>query len=127
MKFLLSFLLIAALATVALSSSMSWGRRNTGDQLLFRQKVVFLPIKGKQLNAYVAFPRLDVVPQPGTIVSSISVIDNFRNSSGARPIRATTANMNNGSAMNSTVILLLGQKSMGINTTVEMYGRKLRK
>ncbi|TMW41151.1 hypothetical protein DOY81_013768, partial [Sarcophaga bullata] len=83
MKFLVTLCLLCSLATVAWTSSASWGRRNSNDLLLLRENVIQYPLKGNYRNVNVNFPKSGQGNNRN--ISAIFVYDRFTNSSGAQP------------------------------------------
>ncbi|KAI8128823.1 hypothetical protein FF38_07690 [Lucilia cuprina] len=116
MKFLITFCLIASLATVAWTSSATWGKRYSNDYLLYRENVVRTPLNGNYWNVNVAFPKSG---QGNTRnITAIYVFDRFTNSSGAQP-----SLWSGGPGYKFATVNLKSQYSRGINSTVEFYGR----
>ncbi|XP_046810817.1 uncharacterized protein LOC124420763 isoform X1 [Lucilia cuprina] len=118
MRFLLSFCFILTLIALSGARSLAWGRRNsTIDHMLYLEHVLRFPIKDFIQEIYVVYPKVGSKVK-GKNVTAIYVFDHFTNSSGAvatytRPLKKS----------NSSIVILKSQRSRGINTTVEFYGK----
>ncbi|XP_065369972.1 uncharacterized protein LOC135962136 [Calliphora vicina] len=122
MKFLLSFCFILTLTSLTLGKSMTWGKRNKNDRLLYRENVVRYPLQDYIQEVYVTFPKLGAKMKVQKNVTAIYVFDRFTNSSGAVPIRSIPMKKSNNARFNSTIVILKSKRSKGINSTVEFYG-----
>ncbi|XP_023305036.2 uncharacterized protein LOC111686874 [Lucilia cuprina] len=118
MKFLISLCFILALSTLALGKSIKWGKRQYKDQLLYRRNIVRFPIKSRSIHTKVSH-----ITNPRYNVTAVYVYDHFTNSSGAIPTHIEGLQRLNGVLYNTTTVILNGQKSQGINSTVEIYGK----
>ncbi|XP_034109098.1 probable salivary secreted peptide [Drosophila sulfurigaster albostrigata] len=115
MKFLYCAVLILAVFAASHAYSASWGKRNNTDYLLSRQIVVRNPIKNNYISVNVDYPGNGVGYYN---ISLVSVIDNFRNTSGATP-----SLWSGGPGFKFAQVNLRSVVSQGINSTVEIYGR----
>ncbi|XP_036331428.1 probable salivary secreted peptide [Rhagoletis pomonella] len=109
--------LIVALASVAIAANSSWGTRYSSDVLLLRENVVRTPLKNGYQSANVDFPKSGQVSN--RTISAIYIYDRFTNSSGAY-----ASLWSGGPGYRFVSINLKSQYNRGINSTVEIYGKK---
>uniref|UniRef100_W8C9K9 Putative salivary secreted peptide n=1 Tax=Ceratitis capitata TaxID=7213 RepID=W8C9K9_CERCA len=109
--------LIVALASVAFSASSSWGKRNSSDVLLLRENVIRTPVRNSYLSVNVDFPKSGQTNN--RTISAIFVYDRFTNSSGAY-----ASLWSGGVGYRFASVNLKSQYNIGINSTVEIYGKK---
>lgn len=110
------FLLIA-LASVAFAANSSWGKRNNTDILLLRENVLRSPLRNGYLSVNVDFPKSGQTNSRA--ISGIFIIDRFTNSSGAYG-----SLWSGGVGYRFVSINLKSQYNRGINSTVEIYGKR---
>ncbi|XP_053964012.1 probable salivary secreted peptide [Anastrepha ludens] len=110
-------LVIAALASVTIAASASWGYYNKTDVLLLRQNVVLAPVRNSYQSVNVNFPTSGQTNTRN--ISAIYVYDRFTNSSGAY-----ASLWSGGPGYRFATINLKSQYNRGINSTVEIYGKK---
>uniref|UniRef100_A0A0A1XCD9 Probable salivary secreted peptide n=1 Tax=Zeugodacus cucurbitae TaxID=28588 RepID=A0A0A1XCD9_ZEUCU len=109
--------LLVALAGVAIAANSSWGKRNSTDILLLRENVFRTPLRNGYQSVNVDFPKSG---QTNTrAISAIFIIDRFTNSSGAYG-----SLWSGGVGYRFASINLKSQYNRGINSTVEIYGRR---
>ncbi|XP_037811278.1 uncharacterized protein LOC119603342 [Lucilia sericata] len=122
MRFLLSFCFILTLIVVTGARSIAWGRRNsTTDHLLYREHVIRFPIKDFIQEIYVVYPKVGSKIKAKN-VTAIYVFDHFTNSSGAVATHTIPLKKVN-ERYSSDIVILKSQRSRGVNTTVEFYGK----
>ncbi|EDW08458.1 probable salivary secreted peptide [Drosophila mojavensis] len=117
MKFLYSCLLLLAVFAASQAFSSSWGKRNNTDILLSRQNERRAPLKNNYWSVNIDYPRAGT--SNNYTISFINVIDNFRNTSGATP-----SLWSGGPGYRYAQINLRSQVSRGIDSTVEIYGKR---
>ncbi|XP_017150698.1 probable salivary secreted peptide [Drosophila miranda] len=116
MKLLLSLTILVAAIFVVHGSSVTWGRRKNNDFLLSRQVEVRSAIKNNFWNIDVDFPRADT--ENYYKISAIFVYDNFKNSTGAVP-----GLWAGGPGYRFAQVNLRSFENVGLNSTIEIYGR----
>uniref|UniRef100_A0A1L8EGE6 Putative salivary secreted peptide n=1 Tax=Haematobia irritans TaxID=7368 RepID=A0A1L8EGE6_HAEIR len=117
MAFLKFALLLVALVAGAMAMNGTWGTRNSTDILLMTENVFRTPVANSFISADVSFPKAG---QTNTrTIAIIYVYDRFTNSSGATPTL-----WSGGPGYTSALVNLKSQMGKGINSTVEVWGRK---
>ncbi|XP_067634399.1 uncharacterized protein [Eurosta solidaginis] len=108
---------VTALASVALASSVSWGYRNGTDILIYKENVIRFPLKNDYQSASVYFPESGHFN--ARTIAVVYIYDRFTNSSGAQPSLWA-----GGPGYRFASINLKSLYNKGINSTVEIYGKK---
>uniref|UniRef100_A0A1I8Q7L7 Salivary secreted peptide n=1 Tax=Stomoxys calcitrans TaxID=35570 RepID=A0A1I8Q7L7_STOCA len=115
MRSLLFFAMMATLATVALSRSGFWGHRESGDTLIYSKDIQVSAKTDKIVTKKVSYDPWFSRPR----ITAVVVTDNFKDSYGAEPTL-----LRGGVGQKYVNILLTGQMSKGIDSTVKIYGKK---
>ncbi|XP_005183793.1 uncharacterized protein LOC101891583 [Musca domestica] len=117
MAFLKFTLVFVALFATTLAMSATWGKRNTTDVLLLNENVFRTPVANSFISVDVSFPKSG---QTNTRqITAVFVYDRFTNSSGATPTL-----WSGGPGYTMALVNLKSQMSRGINSTVEIWGKK---
>ncbi|XP_037811281.1 uncharacterized protein LOC119603344 [Lucilia sericata] len=119
MKIFLNFVLILTLACLSQANPVKWGK-GVGSKLLYRINVVRTPIQGFAQDVYVAYPK-DGEPAANEEIVDIWVYN--RDSTVTVPVLAYGVEKDLEGRLDSATVILRGQRSAGINSTVEFYGK----
>lgn len=141
MTFFTSTLVFVALIATALAMSASWGSRSSTDILLMNETVVRTPVANSFISVDVVFPKsvsyffdfkracssyrnllisYKFQGQTNTRnITAVFVYDRFTNTSGATP-----SLWSGGPGFTTTLVNLKSQLSRGMNSTVEIWGKK---
>ncbi|XP_065369894.1 uncharacterized protein LOC135962087 [Calliphora vicina] len=123
MKFFLCFGLILTLACVTLANQpVKWGK-GKGDKLLYRIDVERAAIQGFAHDIYVDSPR-DEENGTNEEIVDIWVYDKNPSSQKTLPVFAYSVDKDLSERVEAITVILRGQPSSAINSTVEFYGKK---